>query len=46
MSRADRYTLHALVESLFDNPFYQAVTVDFERDPGRRKQVLESYFEY
>jgi GNAT superfamily N-acetyltransferase len=46
MPHADRDTLHALVESLFDNPFYQAVTIDFERDTARRKQVLESYFEY
>lgn len=46
MSPADRVTVRALVESLFDNPFYQAVSIDFERDTERRKQVLESYFDY
>lgn len=46
MSRADRATSRALVESLFDNPFYQAITIDFEGETDRRKQVLESYFDY
>ena len=45
-TRGHRDALNALVESLFDNPFYQALTVDFEQDTQHRKQVLESYFAY
>jgi GNAT superfamily N-acetyltransferase len=36
----------ALVESLFPDPFYQAISVDFEGDMAARKQVLGHYFQY
>ena len=35
----------ALVEWLFDDPFYQAITADFE-DMAARKQALAAYFAY
>jgi GNAT superfamily N-acetyltransferase len=39
-------SLPVLVESLFDDPFYQAISIDFSEDPGTRKHVLGAYFEY
>ena len=39
-------SLPALVESLFDDPFYQAISIDFSDDLAARKQVLGAYFEY
>jgi len=39
-------SLPALVESLFDDPFYQAISIDFCGDLTARKQVLGAYFDY
>ncbi|MDM0112248.1 GNAT family N-acetyltransferase [Variovorax sp. J22R133] len=36
----------ALTESLFDDPFYQAISVDFEDDIEARKHALGLYFAY
>jgi GNAT superfamily N-acetyltransferase len=36
----------ALAESLFDDPFYQAITDGFGDDMAARKQALERYFQY
>ena len=36
----------ALVESLIDDPFYRAITVDFVRDHAARKRALTLYFHY
>jgi ribosomal protein S18 acetylase RimI-like enzyme len=36
----------ALVESLIDDPFYQAITVDFGNDIVARKRALGLYFAY
>ena len=36
----------ALVESLFDDPFYWAITADFGNDLAARKYVLSRYFYY
>ena len=36
----------ALAESLFDDPFYQAITDGFGDDLGARKHALEKYFHY
>lgn len=36
----------ALVDSLFDDPFYQAITEDFGEDLFARKQALLLYFQY
>jgi GNAT superfamily N-acetyltransferase len=36
----------ALVESLWDDPFYQSISVDFEKDLPARKRVLTEYFAY
>ena len=38
--------LPALLESLFDDPFYQAISVDFSADLAARKRVLAAYFDY
>ena len=42
LQRASR----ALVESLIDDPFYQAITVDFSSDLAARKNALNLYFHY
>ncbi len=39
-------SLPALVESLLDDPFYQAISIDFSEDLAARKHVLSAYFEY
>lgn len=39
-------SLPALVESLFDDPFYQAISIDFSDDLAARKHVLGAYFDY
>jgi len=36
----------ALVESLFDDPFYWAITEDFGNDLAARKRALNLYFHY
>jgi GNAT superfamily N-acetyltransferase len=36
----------ALTESLFDDPFYQAITDGFGNDVAARKRALEKYFHY
>lgn len=36
----------ALVASLIDDPFYQAITEDFGTDVSAREQALASYFRY
>jgi GNAT superfamily N-acetyltransferase len=36
----------ALVESLIDDPFYQAITVDFEDKSAERERALHLYFAY
>ncbi len=36
----------ALVESLIDDPFYQAITIDFGEDVVARKRALHAYFAY
>lgn len=36
----------ALVDSLFDDPFYQAISEDFAADVSGRKQALLQYFQY
>jgi ribosomal protein S18 acetylase RimI-like enzyme len=41
--QAHPHACAALAEALLDDPFYQAVTVDHEADPGRRLQVLAHY---
>lgn len=35
----------ALAASLIDDPFYQAVTIDFEHDPAARLTVLQQYLD-
>lgn len=39
-------SIPALVASLIDDPFYQAITVDFSENLAARKQVLGAYFNY
>lgn len=39
-------SIPALVDSLFHNPFYQAITVDFDEDVARRRSALADYFSY
>lgn len=39
-------SIPALVASLIDDPFYQAITVDFSENLPARKQILGAYFEY
>jgi hypothetical protein len=36
----------ALAESLFDDPFYWAITEDFGNDLAARKHTLNLYFQY
>jgi hypothetical protein len=36
----------ALVESLFDDPFYQAISEEFRNDAAARKDALKKYFVY
>ena len=36
----------ALVEALFDDPFYQSITIDFAADPAQRKLALGRYLAY
>ena len=36
----------ALVEALFDDPFYQSITIDFAADLARRKLALGHYLAY
>ena len=36
----------ALAESLYDDPFYQAITAGFAHDLPARKHALEKYFHY
>jgi hypothetical protein len=35
----------ALVASLFEDPFYQAISIDFADDEAKRRQILSRYFE-
>lgn len=41
--QAHPHACAALAEALFDDPFYQAVTIDHAAAPARRQQVLTHY---
>ena len=38
--------VEALIDALFDDPFYQSITIDFAADPTRRRSALGHYLAY